>query len=298
MSRRLQNIVVAPEGNALLTLWSTYRDVVYQVCSVTLCKSSDYFRNTTRHRFNESVPAEDGKLYFSADGFSPRAMTTLLHILHSNFDAVPRQVRLRHLVQMALILDYYVIHTEDVALRADAWIRKLYTARTGEVMDLPQPNTPDGVKLLFVSYALGQDIVFQRLSYRFMHATHAHEDDYGLPMVGVFDKIEACSQEIQQAELNRMFHSLSMYRHIPSDPFGMRNVVRTAGANVQFSLRAIHFGMPTPQPLTVPHQSHIPTCDTPSAYLPAYRSRKGGFRYGHDSATSIAQLECNAQERS
>jgi hypothetical protein len=298
MSRRLQNIVVAPEGDALLTLRSTYRDVVYQVCSATLCESSDYFRNTMRHRFSESVLAEDGKLHFSADGFSPRAMTTLLHILHSNFDAVPRQVRLRHLVQMALIVDYYVIHTEDVALRANAWIRKLYTSRTGEIMDLPQPNTPDGVKLLFVSYAFGQDIVFQRLSYRSMHATHAHTDDYGLPMVGAFDKIEACSQEIQQAEFDRMFHSLSMCRHLPSDPFGMRNVVRTARANVQPSLRAIQFGSSTPQPITVPHHSHVSTCDIPSAYFPAYRSRKYGFRCGHDSATSVVNLDLNVQERS
>jgi hypothetical protein len=243
MSRRLQNIVVAPEGDALLTLRSTYRDVVYQVCSETLCESSDYFRNTMRHRFSESVPAGDGKLHFSADGFSPRAMTTLLHILHGNVDAVPRHMHLRHLVQTALIVDYYVISTYDVALRANAWIRELYTSCTGEIMELPQPDTPDGVKLLFVSYAFGQDIVFQRLSFRFLHTTHAHEDDYGLPMVGVFDKIEACSQEIQQAVFDRMFHSLLMYRHLPSDLFGMCNVVRTARANVQLSLRARQFGI-------------------------------------------------------
>lgn len=278
MSRRLQSIVVAPKGDALLKLRGTYRDVQFQVCSKTLCESSNYFRNMMQHSFRESILSADGMLHFSADNFSPRATTTLLHILHGNIDAVPHQARLRHLVQMALIVDYYVIQHDDVALRANSWIRKLYTSRTGETIDLPPPDTPEGVQLLFVSYAFAQDVVFQRLSYRFMHATHAHQEDYGLPMVGVLAKIEACGQEIQQAEFDRMFHSLSMHRHLPSDPFGMRHVMQTAMASVQLSLPAMQFRVSTPQPLASPHEFHVPTCEIPSYYFSTKRSRKCGLR--------------------
>lgn len=131
---------------------------------------------------------------------------SLLNILHSNHGVVPRKVTLKTLVQIGIIIGYYFIPNDAVALYTNPWTKQLNKVRK---TDPPPPNSAEGMKWLFVSFVFNQNELFQEPSFRFIHAFPASVDDFSLPMVPVLAKIDTCRQKIIQNEFDRLLQPQS-----------------------------------------------------------------------------------------
>ena len=157
----------------------------YLVSSGRLCVASPYFHNIFKHGFQEAIPEDDGKYYFSAEDFHPEALTHVLNLAHMQREDVPDRPTLDLLAHIAVIIDYYQL---DIFLAQ--WLRCWrYHFRT------PSSHVPcyqnEAFLGLFVALVFGWKYQFATIC----RAIILSWDDFTQEVIAPFDAI-----------MERMFH--------------------------------------------------------------------------------------------
>jgi hypothetical protein len=96
-----------------------------RVSSKHLILASPYFRNMLQGDFKEGVDlGTAGAAEIPLVGDHPAALLILLNIIHSHIRRVPRDVDLRMLMWIAILVDKYEFH-EVAEMFTDTWVEKL-----------------------------------------------------------------------------------------------------------------------------------------------------------------------------
>ncbi|KAI1742930.1 hypothetical protein F4680DRAFT_410490 [Xylaria scruposa] len=188
--------VLDPDGDLTLTVGETkcvdnppsnppsdehQTAVIYTVCSKALSRVSPVWKALLYGGFSESKPssastASDWVVKLPDD--NPRAMETILNIIHSRFESLPRTtdiISLEDLYQLTVLTDKY-----DLTAILRPWRSIWMSAAEEKCKSLRFDNcsvTSDLEQLSWVTWEMGHSSLFQRVSLQL--ALHCAIDDNG-----------------------------------------------------------------------------------------------------------------------
>lgn len=155
VSIELPTIYLDTNGDLRLRVGSETGDDVqdFVVCSRTMGRSSSVWKAMLFDGFKESRPAA-GEWVVSLPEEQPKALLTVLNIIHGRYTEVPKILSLE---QLYLIL--VLTHKYDMVQKAQPWA----TSRSSLATLLAEEGKGDNAQLIFVVWELGQEQIFRAL---------------------------------------------------------------------------------------------------------------------------------------
>lgn len=125
----------------------------FQVCSRAMARASSVWKRMLFGGFAESKPKE-GEWVVRLPDDSPEAMSTLLSIVHADFDAVPlhsHRLATHNLFELTVLTDKYDL-THIMKPWARTWLELVW--------DMAGYNFTSNLQLLWITWELGDQIRF------------------------------------------------------------------------------------------------------------------------------------------
>ncbi|KAI0483772.1 hypothetical protein F4859DRAFT_474091 [Xylaria cf. heliscus] len=143
--------------------------VIYVVCSRTLSRASPVWKKLLYGGFAESKPscassASDWVVELPDD--NPKAMATILNIIHSRFTSIPRitdLINLEDFYQLTVLTDKYDL-TAILRPWAPVWMRSAKEKHESWGRNNTGPVTSDLERLLWIAWEMGDINLFKNVS--------------------------------------------------------------------------------------------------------------------------------------
>ncbi|KAF5010214.1 hypothetical protein FDECE_3626 [Fusarium decemcellulare] len=120
-----------------------------------LALASPYFRKMFSGPFAEANVGDGGHRQVRASDWDPEAFILLLNIIHGHHREVPKQIDLRMLAKLSIIVDYYECH-ESMDVYADIWLKHLQD-------ELPRTYGGDCMLWLLISWVFSREDIFESM---------------------------------------------------------------------------------------------------------------------------------------
>ncbi|KAI1309177.1 hypothetical protein F5Y03DRAFT_348690 [Xylaria venustula] len=204
--------------------------VVYTVCSRTMSRASPVWKTLLYGGFAESRPssaelASDWLVELPDD--DPKAMKTVLSIIHSRFDSIPRveeSIDLEELYQLTVLTDKY-----DLTAMLRPWASTWMKSAKGEWEKLRAKGISSSIphleRLSWISWVMGDTSVYERVAEdlaRFC-AVDANGDlqyEIGNETVTLFSSTlepPGLHDELKMFRLSYVKNTLAIYRYAVSN---------------------------------------------------------------------------------
>ncbi|KAI3321401.1 hypothetical protein HD806DRAFT_208173 [Xylariaceae sp. AK1471] len=143
--------------------------VIYVVCSKTLSRASPVWKTLLYGGFAESKPpcasnASDWVVELPDD--NPKAMATVLNIIHSRYESVPRAtdlINLEDFYQLAVLTDKYNL-TAILRPWASSWLKALKDKHKAWRREGTKPVVSDLERLSWIAWEMGDRKLFETAS--------------------------------------------------------------------------------------------------------------------------------------
>ena len=153
-----------PTGDLKIVIDIDHEKTCVIVSSQALCLASPVWRAMLNPKsgFQEATSA-DRTIYFLDDDV--QTLLLLLRICHLRFSEVPQTLDLDQLFETAILCDKY-----DIVTLIRPWLSKWQEPL------LPQAGEDDDEKWLFISWTLGDSVVFERIVEKLVLKSEGREE--------------------------------------------------------------------------------------------------------------------------
>ncbi|EXL96569.1 hypothetical protein FOIG_10950 [Fusarium odoratissimum NRRL 54006] len=130
----------------------------------------------------DQTPAATAIREISATDWNIHALITVLNIIHGRHNEIPRQVSIKFIVDVAVIVNYYEC-AGSVTLAAELW-------RAG--VNVPETYGKKSIMLLFVSWVFSWTKMFSSMAHLVLEQGEGseHADTRNLPIAVIFETLD------------------------------------------------------------------------------------------------------------
>jgi hypothetical protein len=173
---------------------TTNSELRYQVSSIHLKNTSQYFRNTFFLGFRESViDPEDGKHHVMVEEFNPKALEHVMNIIHAKSWRLPEHLTLEQLAHIAVVVDYYDMYGA-ISFYTTVWAKRLHDqiwkAADRSHDKFPHVYCRPSKLQTFVAWKFGNEKSLQLSATVILKQSKGPMPDIGIPLLGLAGELE------------------------------------------------------------------------------------------------------------